>query len=182
MKKLILICLTLIINQIAFSQTEAIDKFVRKYKRGAKEKTDITLPGFVVRFGLNFVDEDDLEGVDVKRLARKISELRIVNIEKDWTDDSKKPDFQQFLNEVRAEKFEELMTVRDNGEHVNILIREKGNFIRDFLVIVDEKGGEMSLISFSGKFTMEDINKVMENVNFDEKGKNKVKTVPTVKD
>jgi Domain of unknown function (DUF4252) len=178
MKKIIIICLTLIINQLAFAQTEAIDRFVRQYKRGAKEKMDITLPGFIVRFGLNFVDEDDLEGIDVKRIGRKISELRVVTVEKEW--DGQKPDFQKFLNDVRAENFEELLTVRDKGEHVNIMVREKGDFIRDFLIVVDDNDNELVLVSISGKFTMDDINKVVENVQIDKKGD--VKTVKTVRD
>jgi hypothetical protein len=196
MKKIILICLSLIISQLNFGQTEAIDRFVRQSKRGAKEKMDITLPGFLVRFGLNFVDDDDLDGIDVKRIARKISEIRVVTIEKDWGGD--KPDFQKFLNEVRAEKFEELITVRDKGERVNVLIREKGNFIRDFLVVVDENDGEMVLVAVNGKFTMDDINGVVQNAQWhDERNtegdadvdtdketrkSRKVKTIKTVRD
>ena len=83
MKKLLFfILISLTVNQLAQAQTESIDRFVRKYKRSATgEKVDITVPGWLVRIGTHFIDNKDLEGVDIQAIARKISEVRIVSIE-----------------------------------------------------------------------------------------------------
>jgi hypothetical protein len=181
MKKLMILLILVAQAWVSMAQTASIDKFVRKYKRGANEKIDLTIPGFLVRFGMNFVDDDDLEGVDVRRFARKIDELRIAHLE--GIRPIEKADFDELLSNVRSERFEELMTVREKGgERVHLLVREKGDFIRDFLLLVNDDNTELTILTFSGKFTMNDINKMLENVNFNGDSRKSGKTVRTVRD
>ena len=58
------------------------------------------------------------------------------------------------------------MNVREKGERVNIMIRERKGFIEDILIIVNDKNGEFTLVNIAGKFTMEDINKMIHDVEF----------------
>jgi hypothetical protein len=169
MKKLLFITFILLtINQLAQAQTESIDRFVRKYKRSATgEKVDITVPGWLIRFGTRFIDEKDLEGVDIQAIARKISEIRVVSIE----GGSKIPhsDFMKLMNDAKAEDFEELMNVRSDGDNVHIMMRERKGFIRDLFIIVQENSGDFVLLDIGGKFTMEDINRAIQNVEVKKK-------------
>jgi Domain of unknown function (DUF4252) len=184
MKKLFIMCCTLLISQLVFSQTESIDRLVRKVKRDNRgaEKVDISLPGWLVRFGTNFIDEDDLDGFDVKMLGRKLGAVRIFTLE--GKRQIQKSDIQDFMTDVRAEGFDELLTVRDKSDEVRILIRERKDLIRNIVIVVDEKseGGDFVLLSLEGKFSMDDINKMMEHAEFNGhsvngKAKNKVKTI-----
>lgn len=177
MKKILFLTFILLtVNQLAQAQTESIDRFVRKYKRSATgEKVDITVPGWLIRFGTRFINEEDLEGLDIQALARKISEVRIVSIEGGAKIASS--DFQQLINDAKDEQFEELLSVRDNGDNVHIMMHERKGFIRDLFIMVQESDGEFVLLDIGGKFTMDDINQAIQDVKVNSekrKGKNKV--------
>jgi hypothetical protein len=161
MKKLNLIILLLCFVQVLCAQTESLDRLIRKAKRGASEKIDLTLPGFLVRFGANFINEDDLDGVNIRPLLRKINEVRVVTIE--GGQQVQKSDIREVIQDLRAENFEELITVRDDGSHINILMRERKGFIRDLLIFVSESS-EFVVVDINGKFTMDDINELVRNV------------------
>jgi hypothetical protein len=169
MKKLLIFIAIMAIGQAAIAQTASLDRFVRKYKKTATgDKVDMTFPGFLVRFGARFIDKDDLDGVDIKRIARKVEELRIVSFEKALA--IQHADLQQLMSDVKAENFEELITVREKGgDHVNIMLRERKGFIEDILIFVSDHNGEFTLVNLAGKFTMEDINKMMEKVDMSTK-------------
>ncbi|MBL7817673.1 MAG: DUF4252 domain-containing protein [Saprospiraceae bacterium] len=169
MKKLLFLTFILLtINTLAQAQTESIDRFVRKYKRSATgEKVDITVPGWLIRFGTKFIKEEDLEGVDIQAIARKISEVRVVSIE----GGSKIPhtDFMRLINDAKSENFEELLNIRSDGDNVHILMREKKGFIRDLFIMVQDNDGEFVLLDIGGKFTMEDINQAIQEVKIKNK-------------
>ena len=169
MKKLLFLTFILLtINQLAQAQTESIDRFVRKYKRHATgEKVDITVPGWLVRFGAQFVKEEDLEGVNLQAIARKISDVRVVSIE--GGQKILHSDFQALINDAKSENFEELMNIRSDGDNVHIMMREKKGFIRDLFIMVQDSDGEFVLVDVGGKFTMDDINKVIQDVNINKK-------------
>ena len=122
MKKFLLFVIILLtVNQLAQAQTESIDRFVRKYKRSATgEKVDITVPGWLIRFGMQFMDKDDLEGVDIQAIARKVSEVRVVSIEGGGK--VAFSDFQKLIEDAKAENFEELMTVCVIETNVNLTL------------------------------------------------------------
>jgi Domain of unknown function (DUF4252) len=169
MKKLLIFITFIAISQAVMAQTASLDHFVRKHKRTAEgDKVDMTIPGFLIRFGSRFIKKEDLEGVNIRRFSRKIEEVRIVNFEK--ASRIQYADFQHLMTDVKAENFEELVNVREKGgERVNVLVREHKGFIEDILVIVNDKDGKFTLINLAGKFTMDDINKMMENVDFEAK-------------
>ncbi len=172
MKKLLIFMAFIAISQAVMAQTASLDRFIRKHKRTAEgDKVDMTIPGFVVRFGARFIDKEDLEGVDIRRISRKIDELRVVTFEK--AAKIQHADYQQLMTDVKAENFEELMSVREKGgERVNVMLRERKGFIEDILIIVNDEDRAFTLINLAGKFTMADINKIMEKVDFNSTKKN----------
>ena len=184
MKKLFLICFALFISILAVeAQSESINRLVNKVKKSNKncEKTDLSIPGWLIRFGSNFVDEDDLDGVDIHFLGKKISHLRIVSIEN--KENVSTSDVSTFLQDVKKEGFEDLMVVKSDGDDVRFMIREKKDFIRDIVLLVNEKGsnGDFVLLSLEGKFTMDDINKVMKDVKLDVNNKGSKKSLAALK-
>jgi hypothetical protein len=174
-KLLIFIFILLTVNQLAQAQTESIDRFVRKYKRAATgEKVDIRVPGWLIRFGTHFIKDEDLEGFDIEAIARKISDVRVVSVEGGAKLTS--VDFKNLIDDAKAENFEELLNIRDSGDQVHIMMREKKGFIRDLFIMVQEGSGEFVLLDIGGKFTMDDINRVIQDVKLhDERRKSKSK-------
>jgi hypothetical protein len=163
MKKLIFAFMLLVVNQLAFAQTESVDRFVRKYKRTATgDKVDLTVPGWLIRMGSNFIKEEQMEGVDVKALCRKLNEIRIVAIE--GGHQLEPTEFNQIIKDVKAENYEELINVRESkGSRISIMMRERKGFIRDLFIMVHERD-EFVLLDIGCKLTMEDISEIFRNV------------------
>jgi hypothetical protein len=185
MKKfLFLIAISLITALNLTAQSDSFDRFVRKVKKANSEgeRHDITIPGFLIRFASNFVDKDDLEGLDLKIITKKLSELRVVTIEGNKGVDAE--DYKKFIEDVHGEGFEDLMVVRSDDTKVRFMIKERKEFIRNIVVLVDEKaGGDFVLLSLEGKFTMDDVSGLIKNVEINGVGKkSKTKTVKTVRD
>jgi Domain of unknown function (DUF4252) len=183
-KYLFLFVVSVLATQNLQAQSVSFDRFVRKVKKANREseRHDITIPGFLIRFASNFVNEDDLEGIDIKIITKKLSELRIVTIE-----DNKgiaTEDYKKFIEDVHNEGFEDLMVVRSDDTKVRFMIKERKDFIRNIVLLVDEKsGGDFVMLSLEGKFTMEDVNKLVKNVEIDGIGKkHKTNSVKTVRD
>jgi hypothetical protein len=170
MKQLIVLLLTFTLATISVNaQTESFDRFVRKMKKHAsnEDRVDITLPGFLVRLGLKFVDNDDIE--KFRPFTKKISEIRVVSLENCLSIPTE--DYTAFIKDVRAEGFEDLLTVRSTGERVHVMIKERKDLIRNIVILVDGRSDhEFVLINLEGKFTMEDLAQMIEEL---EKDKNK---------
>ena len=169
MKKILLLLSILLVSFSSLgAQTESVNRFIRKAKRCSNhnERVDFTVPGWLLRLGLNFVDEADLEGIDFDRFAHKISEVRILNI--DGKVDMLPTDVQSYMADIKSEGYEDLLIVREKSEKVTVMIREKKAFIRNILLMVHDSN-ELTVLSIEGKFTMDDVNKMLENVDFGHK-------------
>ena len=164
-KTLLLLSILLVSFSSLDAQTEGVNRFIRKAKRSSNhnERYDFTVPGWLLRLGLNFVDEADLEGIDFDRFAHKISEVRILNI--DGKVDMSPSDVQSYMADIKNEGYEDLLIVRDKSEKVTVMIREKKAFIRNILLMVNDST-ELTVVSIEGKFTMEDVSKMLEKVDF----------------
>ena len=164
-KTLLLLSILLVSFSSLDAQTESVNRFIRKAKRSSNhnERYDFTVPGWLLRLGLNFVDESDLEGIDFDRFAHKISEVRILNI--DGKVDMSPTDVQSYMADIKNEGYEDLLIVRDKSEKVTVMIREKKTFIRNILLMVNDST-ELTVVSIEGKFTMDDVSKMLEKVDF----------------
>lgn len=167
MKKLFLLSFAILLSLITVSaQSESIDYLVKRVKKNNRdsEKHDLSIPGWLIRLGANFIDEDEMDGIDVRLLGKKISHLRVVTIE---NKNSVAPsDMATFFKDIKNEGFEDLMMVRSEGNDVRFMIREKKELIRDIVLLVNErdKGGDFVLLNIEGKFTMDDINRLVKDV------------------
>lgn len=179
MKKLILICFAITFSLLTVeAQSVSVDRLVNRIKKSNRdcEKHDLSIPGWLIRFGTNFVDEDDLDGVDIRFLGKKISHLRIVTVEDKKQVDAS--DISTFFKDIRNEGFEDLMMVKSDGSDVRFMIREKKDYIRDIVLLVNEReeGGDFVLLNIEGKFTMDDINHLVKDVNVDINNKDSKKS------
>lgn len=63
-------------------------------------------------------------------------------------------------NLVKSGKYEMMMEVTDEGDHVRIFTSKKGNMITGFLILVDE-GSEYLFICMDGQISEEDFQKLI---------------------
>ncbi len=164
MKKIIIALAILAIPFFAQSQHECIEKFYDKYISDEKV-TDISLNGWILSLASKMSDESGTE------ILEKITKLRIMIAEE--KDVVSKSDIKKLMKDVRKNKFEDLITVRDEDVRVNFMIREEGKKITNVLVVI--KGDdEFILLSLEGALNLEDL----EELNFDVEGGDIFKKLP----
>ena len=163
-KSLFISIALLVVVSICGAQSLDFHQFVKKYKH-KKDVVHLNLPGFIVQFGANFINEKDLDGVNIKPFLRGLHHLNLLVFDDDAVSPSSE-DVKALIEGAHQDKFEDLITVKDGNDRVNILIRESDNIIRNILLIVTEKGKSNAsnvFISMRGHFAMSDINKLVES-------------------
>jgi hypothetical protein len=136
----------------------SINQFVKKYK-GQENITHVSLPGWVLRLSASVVSKKEMEGVDLKAIAKKIAHLSILTFD-NTTPNSE--DVTQLIKGLKAENYEDLIMIRHGKEKINIMIKESKDIVRQLVILVNgNKKDDFVLLSISGKFTMDDINKVV---------------------
>ena len=155
----IAICLSGLYSINTNAQSPTINYFVHQVKHAGMKKHsewhDFTIPGFLVKFAALFIEKEDLEGIKLRPFLRKIRKIRVVHGE--GIASVQKGLFNNFIDKIKTENYEQLLTVREKSEHINIFSRERKGDIRDILIVVAEND-EFSLINLKGKFSQEIIN------------------------
>lgn len=160
------ICIALLcLTTLCFGQSPAIQDFYNKYKN-LKAVTDIKLQGWVLKLASTFADEEEAE-----RLLRKITQLRVMVMEDGNLVTNS--EYSRLLRSVRKDRFEELMKIKDGGDNIDILIREKGETITDVLVLISGEDGFV-LLSLEGALRFKDLHQL----NIDVEGGESFKKIP----
>ena len=102
---------------------------------------------------------------NIHPFIRKIRKIRVVHGE--GISNIQRSIYNNFIDKIKSDNFEQLLTVREKSERVNIFSREKNGYIRDILIIVAEKD-EFSLVNLKGKFSQEIINGLVKSAINDE--------------
>jgi hypothetical protein len=110
----------------------------------------------------------DEEGTEI---LEKITQLRIMIAEE--KDIVSKSDVRQLMKDVRKNKFEDLITVREEDTRVNFMIREEGKTVTNVLVIISSDD-EFILLSLEGALNWDDL----QELNFDVEGGDIFKKIP----
>jgi len=170
--KSIFIAIITLLPFLAASQTVSINEFYRKYKNSDAENTHLSLPGWLVKLGVGIAkadaDEEDKEALD---LVKKVGKVRILTFE-DSNPVSRK-DLDRLTERVRRENFEDLVMVRDKGANVKIMIREKGELVKNVLILVSETDS-FTMVSLKTRVKYDQIEDLI-NESIDEEGSVEVK-------
>ncbi|MEM6700966.1 MAG: DUF4252 domain-containing protein [Bacteroidota bacterium] len=163
MKNILFTSLLLLLSTPFFAQVQVIDDFYAKHRRGI-DAVSVSIPGFLIRLGVSIASleaEDEAERVALE-IVKDVRRAKILA-----GDDLRirRSEIQGLVSDLRAEGFEELMTVKSEGSTVDIIIRERKDIIRNIVLIVNDDG-EFALISLKTRLYLEDltylINKSLE--------------------
>jgi len=136
---------------LAAAQSKPILQFYDQYQ-GLDNVSDIKLQGWVLRLASRFADEEQGE-----KLLQKITQLRVMTMEDGNLVTPR--DYQRLLRDVKRDAFEELIKVKDKGQHIDLLIREKEKTITDVLLMIHEADGFI-LLSLEGALQFSDLNDI----------------------
>lgn len=176
MNSKILLILLVLVPVLAEAQSPAINRFYRQHKKD-KGTVNATLPGWLVKLGVGIARPfvDDEEARIALRLARKVGKTKFLVAE----DESRitQGQYLQLITEVKADGYEPLVQIRDEGENVSILSLERKGLIRKLLILVREEDSFV-LLSVKTKIRMSDINDFIQDMKELDKDKKVIIALP----
>ncbi len=147
---------TLLLSFIAFAFTLAAgaqsDPVSDIFDRYANKEgfTVINISGDLVKM-ISGGDKDDN---DLRKLTASVTDFRILVHEQD--SDKEFPGFHNLIfDKLDKGAYKELMTVKENDQDVNIMMKEENEFISELLMIVS--GDDDVLMRLRGHFKMSDL-------------------------
>ncbi len=122
--------------------------------------TSINVPMFLAKPIVKKALREDGESEELIALIKKISDVKILTIENG--NEKMISDFAKYLTK---NSYEEWLTVKKENEIIKFQAKQKGEQIKKLLITVSS-GKEMVYVDVSGKFTADDISKI---INYSEK-------------
>ena len=142
------------------AQSNAIDKYFEQYKDDARF-TMVYISPKMFEMAVK-VAEENVED-DVVDMLREIEGLKILTTEVNANEF-----YKEAISKINTKEYEELMTVRDEGQNVQFLVKDQqnGDIVNELLLLV---GGEdeFVLMSFVGKIHLNKIGKLAKNMNIE---------------
>ena len=96
-------------------------------------------------------------GIDIKTLAGKLTGIQIISSEHKGTQAKLKNDIRTILSK---DKYELLMQMNEDDDKVNIFHHVDKQ--QSAVIMQIEDGEEMTILVFSGKFTLDDVMKMTQ--------------------
>jgi len=159
MKRLILLA-ALLIPTLLSAQNAAVEKLFQKYQ--GKEGVTTVMIGPELFQVIKSMEIKDIEAHDLPMDKLKSVKILTIEDEDQWKDVN-------FYNEIEKDldmsDYAEVMTVNDGGETVRMWMKNEGQQIREFLLIVG--GDDNVLIYITGDFNLNDISGIAESFGKD---------------
>jgi len=161
MKKLLLILATVFIWNFSNGQTRSIREFQEKY-RDFGTYFSLRIDGGLLK-GLSKLETNSEEAEEFFGLISEIEAIDIHSIGREEADFNHS-DLQKFKKQVKKDKYEELMMVRDTDGNVDFLIKESRGRVSDLLLMVDGKE-EFLVMNINGDIDLDHISKLGKQMN-----------------
>lgn len=133
----------------------------------------LTVPGWLVDAGSWFLPEKA-----ERKLMRRVDKVRFMMFENEQNPVSER-DMKRFNRKAHRKHLEDLVTVRDGKTRVQVMGKESRKGLRKVVVLVYTPE-EFVFVSVKGRLRWNDINKVMDKYNKENKKKEGKTLVPEV--
>jgi hypothetical protein len=147
------------------AQSRSFNKFYRQYS-WSENSVKVTLPGILVKIGAKIAknEVDDNTAREALKYAKHIKKLKVLVLEEDKARNVEKKKVEKLLAGLEKEKYETLVSVRENDTKVKLYIKTKKDLIRNLIVIVDE-GDEFVAVNLKLKLKMEDLTPMLKHTD-----------------
>lgn len=153
----VLAILLFVLPLISFSQEPVIDKVFEKYS-GKDGFTSVYISKHMFDL-ISKIDVDDPDFGEVKNITSGLNQIRILTQEGDGSGANF---YKEIIQQIKTTDYKELMSVHESDKQVRMMVREAGDKISDFLMIVG--GSENVLISIEGDIDLANISKLTKAV------------------
>ncbi|MBN2350464.1 MAG: DUF4252 domain-containing protein [Bacteroidales bacterium] len=126
MRKLVLLILLSVFGSFLYGQSKSIDKFRKKFP----ESTNLFFYSSTIQM-LNQLNDPELTD-----LIKDIEKIRVLN----YTDNEKKykqPDLDELRENLKKEKYLDLLILYEQGNRINLYAKEKNGKTIGFVALVD---------------------------------------------
>ena len=162
LKTVLLVLLFFALQSCMVSSKPNIDYFQGIEAKNSKaEFTSINLPLFLAKPMIKEALRDD-DGVDSKQLRKlidKISKVKILTVE-----NGNKQLVGNYAKYLTDNNYEDWMSIKHNGENVNIKAQQNGDFIKKLMLTINS-GKDLVFIDIRGKFTPQDVSDLINASN-----------------
>lgn len=147
MKTIINLCILglIVLGSVPAAGQRSVRSMVSQLK-DSESYEGISIPGWLIRMGAKIAarHNDELRESGILNVAGKIRHLRIAKAK---IHDTKLCEnvYSRFLRSISQDGFEEYVSLRDEDQHLNLFVCQKGDQIRNILIAAND-GGEVSLI------------------------------------
>lgn len=158
MKKIITALLLVTLAGTLSAQSE-IDRIFDKYA-GKDGYTTVVINSFMFKF-LSNIETNDPDYESFKKATQGIESIRILTQDGEGSKSFGK----ELLEILPREEYEELMVVKESNEEVTFLVKEKGDKISEFLLIVSSATDDDALIAITGNIDLESISSLTRGMD-----------------
>ena len=163
MKKVTTLVMLATLPFMAMAQSKSVANFQDKYVDN-KDVTTVLIKGPLFKFIANFADyDDDPDSQAIGRIADGINSMEILQVPY-YETGLNKQEVTNLRQGLDKDGYEELLMVRDDGEHINVLSQGKEDEIRNMLILVEEKDN-FTLLNINGKLSMKDLSYLSKHHN-----------------
>ncbi|MDL5050165.1 DUF4252 domain-containing protein [Oscillatoria amoena NRMC-F 0135] len=161
MKKIMTILLFIALGTGVYAQGEAISKFFNKYATDDSFTTQVTVSAKMFNLFTN-MDAESPEDKEVLDAISKLKGLRIIG--KENTSDARNL-YKEAFGIITANKYEELMAVRDKDKDMKFYILEKSPGNISELVMLSGNGQDFMLLSLFGEIDLKQVSRIGRKMN-----------------
>lgn len=127
------------------------------YDFGNAKFTSVNVPVFLAKPFVKSALREDGESEEVVALVKSIRKIRMMTVENG--DAALLRDFSKYLT---GNHYEEWVTVKHNGQNVNIRALQNGDRIEKLMIVVSADG-DLVFIDVKGKFTIKQISDLINS-------------------
>lgn len=167
MKKVFLVLIICGLTHLVIGQTDPVSKVFNKYA-GAEGFTTVNIEGDMLKM-LAKMDPQDEDLQNISKLER----IKILTQEEKTAGYEDLNFYDEIYNELDKTLYKELLVVKEQDEHVNMLVREDNGIIKEFLLIVTSDD-ENVLINIKGEIELSKLGKLTGSIDLKHNDKIKV--------
>jgi len=147
----------------ANAQEDAISKYFNKYMEDEAFTVVYLSPKLFQLLGKLDIDElDDNEAEAILEVVEDLKSLRVLT-----TDQNAEQYYKEATNMINTKDYEVLLTVRDEGENVQFLIKDDGGSVINELLLLVGGMNEFVMVSFVGNIDLDKISHLAKKLDVD---------------
>jgi hypothetical protein len=134
----------------AFAQTFTIPDRIEKLSERAKESTNITLDGALLKLASAFLNSNDKDQKAAKEIISKVNSIRVRNFEFEKEGEYSDADLDPIRSQLKSPAWSRIVEQRQRGEHTQIFIKTEKDKIGGLVILSGERR-ELSIVIIDGE-------------------------------